>query len=471
MDDIVRLVESGIAHRPMPPRLAELLRTGQFLGAGSEGVAIKVAARGEAPTVVKLITMRPSMTETMDRRSRARVGRELMQLQLVHDLRMPFLPSSYTWFVYDRAMPALRARHLVGPSLRGGIDATDLLGEAVATRARHRMLERLEPETARRLNPADVAGVAQAYAEMRRGQLGEAQTPPVVVIRQEWRGDETFNSLVETQRLYARPTGAWRFVSALMAVVLQMVARLQADYGWIHGDLSTSNVVLRQYAGKHPLPADMHAFQVRGRALAAEDLMFGGSTWVPSFVDLSHAGLDTPGPLPLAKNIMEQLVQPSHRFSATVDVQRLGLWLCQLVAYGVAVGPGRPRHLPVGDICLNFLRLGIWMLEAPQWYVTDVALVWFPTHRTFVRAVAWYLHYAYTLIRASSGTATPDELGFVSLGGTQPGQFALLEKLHDYIGGVLNHSAKLVVERRTDPAAADHRLPSTAPTWDVLACD
>lgn len=203
---------------------------------------------------------------------------------------------------------------------------------------------------------AQRASIEAAYAWMRAEYLARKPCRQVYALLHQRPGGEfsldtrlVAHATAELGDCWLAPAH-WPTLRAHVLTLAHMLYVLQRTAGFMHGDLTPKNIVLR---AERFLPGELRAFWLpedRGardaagrpcysmRPLTVEQL----HGLVPSLIDLSRSSFSScvaaealhisaaPGTAELAP--VAVLVARPHRYSRIVDLQRLGLYLCLAVA-------------------------------------------------------------------------------------------------------------------------------------------
>jgi hypothetical protein len=368
-------------------------------GSGSEGIALVVqkadylasAAQSPHRVVVKLrvheyTRARRNLMELQC------IARELVQGVLAEALGMPFVVGLSHWWMWDGSVyPAATDRHHVHPLPRPGVfDVTDLLSvEAAFKTRRERVLVEMPSACETPLH-----NWHSLYQRMRAQQVSQPgfRQLPCIVMEQSNAGETTLYDMVRTFRLLDRTyPGGWAFVRAQVCIIAQMVAHLQDHFGWVHGDLYATNIVLRAYRSGE-LPDEYKALLRSpggGASLRSTDLALGGDYYVPRFIDLSRSAIDparavrqlaAAGARAAALATFEHdaidYVDPcgaSSSFSHTVDMRRLGLSLCALIARALHTSH-KETHVPPERIDPRIVRVARMLIGVPVERLTPALL-------------------------------------------------------------------------------------------------
>ena len=473
---------TGVMLRPGVSRLT----TAELLGGGAEGVALRVHQAdymepslfpgGRAPrfrTIVKLrrVETRDGTIQVIVRQT---VARELTQGIVAAWLHMPFIAGITHWWIWDGRPPPAVQPHHASPLLRQrGVpvpyDITDLMDAATATAVRRQYVLHAGVRA-----PATANWNAE-YLEVRVAELRRAgrHVLPLVVIEQPNAGDVSLWSLLRTRRLLCHGTANWRFVRAQLRLVAGMVAHLQETYRWIHGDLSLSNIVM---TARDKTPS---AFGLVGAALDGEALRLAGAAerWLPTFADLSRSAIDpglaneqfaqnNPDRSPTffrdAIGYVDGFGASGRDFSHTADMRRLGLSLCQLIAFE-SCAPHAP--LTVAQLDVRIVRAARLLLDVPAaWADVDFAKPCSNTEslctarlsrfQQLVADILWLCDYMEHIERGDRVYTRE--------------RYALFDALATEVSLNLNPYSGWLLERHPALDADDIRRPALVARWDML---
>jgi hypothetical protein len=471
---------ASVTLRPGMSRLA----TAELLGGGAEGVALRVHQAdyvepvlfpgGRVPrfrTVVKLrrVETRDGTIQVIVRQT---VARELTQGIIAAWLHLPFIASITHWWLWAGDPVLVEQPHHVAPHLRRRgmpvpYDITDLMDAATATAARRQYVVHAG------VRATPTTNWDAEYLELRTAELRRAgrHLLPLVVIEQPNAGDTSLWELLRKRRLLCHGSANWRFVRAQLRLVAGMVAHLQEKYRWIHGDLSLSNIVM---TARDKTP---DAFALVGAALDGDALRLPGAPerWLPTFADLSRSAIHPAlADAQFAQNGPDR--SPSFfrdaiayvdgfgadGFSHTADMRRLGLSLCQLIAFESCA----PRaQLTVAQLDTRIVRTARLLLDVPAaWADVDFAkprsntdslcTARLPRFQQLVANILWLCDYMEHIERGDR-TYTRE-------------RYALFDALATEVSLNLNPYSGWLLERHPALDADDIRRPALVARWDVL---
>jgi len=463
------------------------LQTSKVIGCGSEGLALIVHQvnwlepikfrNGEAPrnrTVVKLRNVE-RVNGKLPLMVLQTVARELVQGLVAAHLHVPFLAGISNWWLwFGEALPPVEPHHVMPhlPPHRCRFDVTDLFDAPTASEIRRRYVRKLHVPLAAGEN------WDSAYLRIRTEQLKTQQVDqlPLVVIEQPNAGDDTLWDMLIAQRVLVRSAETWRYFSAQIRLIALMVAHLQTEYAWIHGDMSASNIILA--SGRREMPPTFRQLppfvlpELRGRLYA------------PTFIDLSRSAL--------RPSLVESLSprQPHERrptfrrdaiayvdgyaggteFSRTADMRRLGLSLCTLIV-GQTCGP--TPSVSFAQLDARIVRVARLLIDAPAaWAATGdwkaprtdehVCLARSHSFGRFLTNLLWMLDYMSRIELVATNGGSAVELDYLRK------RFDLFFAMEKEISHDLNPFSGWLLAQHPHLGDDDMRRPETVARWDVL---
>ena len=473
----------------LQPDMSRLL-TSTVIGSGSEGVAALVhQANYEEPvnfgggmvpvnrTVVKLRSIEKidGQLPVLVQRT---VAREIVQGLIAAWLRLPFLTGVSDWWMWTgRVLPRPVLPHHLMPHFTKSLcnfDISDLFDEAGAAYIRERYVKlRHEPKPSGK-------SWRDAYYALRRRELESRRIVqlPLIVIEQSNAGDDTLWKMLRESHIIERSDAKWRYFSAQIRTIAAMTALLQADYGWIHGDMSAGNIILS--STKRELPP---AF---ARLPPLPPPEFAGRLYVPSFIDLSRSAV-RPSLAEAQFPTEARLRSPSFRndaiayvdgyangaqFSRTADMRRLGLSLCTLIV-GETCHPTR-QSVTFEQLDARIVYVARMLLDVPAaWAATgdwaalrpsdDTCMARSRTFGIFLVNIAWVCDYMRRIEEMARTGASAVDLAYVRQ------RFELYMAMEREISHDLNPYSGWLLERHPHLADGDIRAPASVVLWDALA--
>lgn len=472
----------GCKNITLRPGVSRLI-TATLIGSGAEGVAAIVHQanlvepaqwRDGEPhnrTVIKLRAVEKHNGKLSLLMVRT-IARELTQGLAAAYLRVPFVTGISDWWLwYANTLPAPLPYHVhpLLPRPQAKFDVSDLFDPPTATEIRRRYVRMHGGH-------AEEGSWDRAYLTMRRRQLasGEITQLPLVVMEQANAGDDTLWALLQRERVIVRAADNWRFFSAQMRLLALMVAHLQQEYGWIHGDLSANNIILA--SSRRDMPP---AFARLGPVARPE---LRGRLYVPSFIDLSRSAMrpslteaqfppDVRGRQPTFRADAIAYVDGGNDFSRTADMRRVGLSLCLLIvkqtcapAPSVTFEQLDARIVRVArlliDVPVAWARTGDWAARRTDGHTCTARS---RTFGTFLTNLLWMCDYMARIEALAAGTPAADDARYVR------DRFALFAAMEIEISHDLNPFLGWLLTLHPAAVADDMRQPEIVAQWDALA--
>ena len=325
----------------------------EFVGAGTDGVVLRIASRAyferrgpcaamhefqsNVDAVVKIRELYSSF-------SRVTLTREIFMGVLVRHRDIPFVSGVRRWWLWDGVEPrdriygggiSTRLRQ-TGQLPVNESDITDFFPPDVQRRVRANYASLAPGNSCRVIDDSYTVRRSQDLA--RRAQQSGVAVPRVyAVLEVDAAGSRTLDDVLTREHIFSRrqcPHG-WTFFRAMMLTLGQQLDFLQRHFYFVHGDCSTSNIVLSQHMQK---PYQFFGFQTfEGGALCALEPQHlaataGGPGLFPTFIDLSRSAVCAEHLVPhlrpdRAASFDADAWRPLDGYVRTGDIRRLGLSL------------------------------------------------------------------------------------------------------------------------------------------------
>lgn len=370
----------------------------EFVGAGTDGVVLRVASRAyyerrgpcaamhefqsNVDAVVKIRELYSSF-------SRVTLTREIFMGVLVRHRGIPFVSGMRRWWLWDGVEQRDRMYGAAGISNRlrqtgqlpiNECDITDFLSPDVQRRVRANYAGVASSNSCRAVDDAYTAKRAQDLAR-RVQQQGGAGLRVYAVLEVDAAGSRTLDDVLTKEHIFStrRCPHGWTFFRAMMLTLGQQLHFLQRHYSFIHGDCSTSNIVLSQHAQK-PYPfLGFQTFEggafcpLEARHLAATA---GGPGLFPTFIDLSRSAVCAEHLVPhlrpdRAASFDADAWRPLDGYVRTGDIRRLGLSLSHTLMRALFSNDPALR-VPIDEVDWRMVDAIRFMLDgAPCWATLD----------------------------------------------------------------------------------------------------
>jgi len=467
----------------------DILRFGQsrlwfaeFLGAGIDGLALRIAAERYYETCGPAKALRESRSGTQvvikvremssTSWSRRTSVREIFAGVMVRRMQVPYVVGIRRWTIWSGIEVADRIHARVGVSNAIGnaqvgisqADITDFLSAAVAHRVRAHAVGLS--------SSAPDIEVDRQYIHKRIKQRQRTPRPITLFLELENAGSRSFWRVMYEDRICSLKTPhAWHFFRCQMLVIGQQLMRLQQAYGFVHGDFNPVNIIMYESRVLPECFDDMWIFR-SGEGVArleARDL----SGLFPKIIDLSRSAFSPNCAATVDIHDREFVAAAVHYvdgYLRTIDIRRLGLTLASSIMY-VLFGSNAEYRVSIEDMDWRIVRAIRLMVDgSPAWIRQPN---FFRVESPVTTAKSSSLHVFFTRLVFITDTlwlverAARNEHRREKIFGQLTHRFKIFHIIWEIVSADLNNYVGQMLERCPTLEDNDPRLPANFVNWDI----